>query len=109
MRTARGSEPCSKQALYTYLSQCRIENTMEMLRVTSAGQLSLPARIRRRWGTRRVAIEDLGDSVVLRPIPDDPIGAARGALKGRIPSSETIRARARADERQASERRAQQR
>lgn len=80
---------------------------METLKITSAGQLSLPARIRRRWGMRRVALEDLGESVVLRPIPDDPIGAARGALKGRIPSSETIRARARADERQAAERRAQ--
>ena len=75
---------------------------MELLRVTSAGQLSLPARIRRRWGTRRVVIEDLGDSVVLRPVPDDPIGAAGGALKGRVPSSETIRARAREDERQAA-------
>ena len=78
---------------------------MELLRVTSAGQLSLPARIRRRWGTRRVAIEDHGDSVVLRPVPDDPVEAAAGALKGRIPSSEAIRARARADEEHALERR----
>jgi len=73
--------------------------------VTTAGQLSLPARIRRRWGTRRVAIEDHGDSVVLRPVPDDPIAAAAGALKGRIPPAETIRARAREDERHAEERR----
>lgn len=80
---------------------------MELLKVTSAGQLSLPARIRRRWGTQRVAIEDLGDRVVLRPVPDDPIEAAAGALKGRIPPSETIRARAREDERRAVERRAQ--
>jgi hypothetical protein len=78
---------------------------MELLRVTTAGQLSLPARIRRRWGTKRVAIEDLGDSVVLRPIPDDPIKAAAGALKGRIPPTETIRARAREDERRAEGRR----
>jgi len=80
---------------------------MELLKVTSAGQLSLPARIRRRWGTQRVAIEDLGDSVVLRPIPDDPIDAAGGALKGRIPSSEAVRARAREDERRAAARRAE--
>ena len=78
---------------------------MERLKVTSAGQLSLPARIRRRWGTQRVAIEDLGDRVVLRPIPDDPIGAAAGALRGRIGSSEDLRARAREDERRAIERR----
>lgn len=82
---------------------------MELLKVTSAGQLSLPARIRRRWGTRRVAIEDRGDSVVLRPVPDDPIAAAAGALKGRIPPSDEIRARAREDEQRAEERRQQQR
>jgi AbrB family looped-hinge helix DNA binding protein len=78
---------------------------MEKVKVTSAGQLSLPARIRRRWGTQRVSIEDRGDSVVLRPIPDDPIAAAAGALKGRIGSSDDLRARARADERHAIERR----
>jgi bifunctional DNA-binding transcriptional regulator/antitoxin component of YhaV-PrlF toxin-antitoxin module len=77
---------------------------MDLLRVTSAGQLSLPARIRRRWGTRRVALEDHGDSVVIRPFPDDPIAAASGALKGRIPPSEVLRARARDDERHAEER-----
>jgi hypothetical protein len=56
-----------------------------------------------------VAIEDRGDSVVLRPVPDDPIAAAAGALKGRIPPTETIRARAREDERHAEERRQRQR
>lgn len=74
---------------------------MEHAKITSAGQLSLPARIRRRWGTRRVAIEDRGDSVILRPMPDDPIEAASGALRGRIPASEIVRARAREDERRA--------
>ena len=78
---------------------------MERLKITSAGQLSLPARIRRRWGTQRVAIEDLGDHVVIRPVPDDPIAAARGALKGRIPPSEELRAVARADEEHAVKRR----
>lgn len=78
---------------------------MELLKVTSAGQLSLPARIRRRWGTRRVAIEDHGDTVVLRPVPDDPIEAAAGAWKGRIASSERLRERAREDERHAIARR----
>lgn len=80
---------------------------MEQAKITSAGQLSLPARIRRRWGTQRVAIEDRGDSVVLRPIPDDPIAAAAGFLKGRIPSSDEIRARAREDETVAIDRREQ--
>lgn len=78
---------------------------MEILKVTRAGQLSLPARIRRRWGTQRVTIEDHGDRVVLRPMPDDPIEAAAGALRGRITSSEDLRVQAREDERHAAERR----
>jgi bifunctional DNA-binding transcriptional regulator/antitoxin component of YhaV-PrlF toxin-antitoxin module len=78
---------------------------MEKARITRAGQLSLPARIRRRWGAASVTIEDRGDSVVLRPIPDDPIAAAAGFLEGRIPPSEEIRARARKDERVSIERR----
>jgi AbrB family looped-hinge helix DNA binding protein len=78
---------------------------MEVHRITSAGQVSLPARIRRRWGTRRVAVEDLGDRVVLRPVPDDPIEAARGALAGQIMASDELRRIARADERHAEDRR----
>jgi bifunctional DNA-binding transcriptional regulator/antitoxin component of YhaV-PrlF toxin-antitoxin module len=85
--------------------QCKISFYMEKVRITRAGQLSLPARIRRRWGTASVSIEDRGESVVLRPIPDDPIAAAAGALKGRIGSTEELRARAREDERHAIERR----
>lgn len=81
---------------------------MEQLKITSAGQLSLPAHIRRRWGARRVVLEDRGGSVVLRPVPDDPIEAAAGALKGRIRTTEQLRARARADERRTSARREQQ-
>jgi hypothetical protein len=41
----------------------------------------VPAEIRHRWGRAPLALEDHGDHVVLRPAPDDPIAAARGALK----------------------------
>ena len=34
-----------------------------------------------------MALEDLGDRVVLRPAPDDPIAAARGALAGELSMS----------------------
>ena len=81
---------------------------MEVHRITSAGQVSLPARVRRRWGTRRVIVEDLGDRVVLRPLPDDPIAAARGILEGRIAPTEVLRAQAREDERRAEQRRQRQ-
>ena len=77
---------------------------MKVHRITAGGQISLPAEVRHRWSTQAVVLEDLGDRVVVRPLPDDPITAARGALKGRLPSSDELRRRARADE-TASERR----
>lgn len=78
---------------------------MIMLRITTSGQISLPAEVRRRWATKTVAVEDLGDRVVVRPLPDDPIAAARGALKGRVGPSDALRRRARADEAAAEARR----
>lgn len=77
---------------------------MKLHRITTGGQISLPASIRRRWGTRAVSVEDFGDYAVVRPVPDDPVAAARGALAGRIGPSEKLRARARADELAAQER-----
>lgn len=49
-------------------------------KITAAGQVSIPAEIRHRWGTSTVAIEDEGDRIVLRPVPDDPIVRLRGSL-----------------------------
>ena len=45
---------------------------MKIARITTGGQISLPAAVRKRWATGRVAVEDNGDHVVLKPIPDDP-------------------------------------
>jgi len=78
---------------------------MKMRKITAGGQVSLPASVRRRWGTTSVSIEDAGDHVILRPLPDDPIAAARGALKGKLPSTSELRARARKDEAAAERRR----
>jgi AbrB family looped-hinge helix DNA binding protein len=78
--------------------------SMKMLKISTGGQVSIPAEIRKRWGTRRLTIEDHGDSIVLRPIPDDPVAAARGALKGRIPASDELRRQARLDEQSAEDR-----
>ncbi len=47
-------------------------------KITRAGQVSIPAEIRRRWESSTVAIVDEGDCIVLRPVPDDPIAALRG-------------------------------
>jgi hypothetical protein len=57
------------------------------LKVTRGGQISVRAEIRRRWGTSTIAMEDLGDRIVLTPAPDDPIAAAPGALAAESPSS----------------------
>lgn len=67
-------------------------------KVTTSGQVSLPAPVRKRWGTAQVVIEDEGDHVVVRPLPADPVAAACGSLNRRGPSSEAIRARERAAE-----------
>jgi hypothetical protein len=78
---------------------------MRICKITTGGQISLPAIVRNRWQTRSVAVEDLGDHVVVRPIPDDPIVAARGALKGKLGSTASLRAKARKDEAAAEGRR----
>ena len=78
---------------------------MTRRKITTGGKISLPAAVRRRWATSVVAIEDHGDSVVVRPLPEDPIAAARGALKGRLPATSVLRAEARRDEQLAERRR----
>jgi bifunctional DNA-binding transcriptional regulator/antitoxin component of YhaV-PrlF toxin-antitoxin module len=63
-------------------------------KITTAGQVSIPADVRRRWDTDSVVIEDYGDHLVVRPRPSDSVEAARGALKGKgrdISADEMIR------------------
>lgn len=78
---------------------------MKTAKITAGGQLSIPAAVRRRWGTSRVAIEDHGDRLIVKPVPDDPIAAARGSLAGRVGPTERLRVAARTDEQQAGRRR----
>lgn len=72
--------------------------------ISQGGQVSIPADVRRRWGTTRVSVEDRGDSLVLRPIPADPIGAAMGSLAGPGPTSDEMMRMMREEERLAEER-----
>jgi len=67
-------------------------------RITGAGQVSIPAEVRHRWGTSTVAIEDEGDRIVLRPVPDDPIAALRGIFADDNPISGAEAVRAARDE-----------
>ena len=50
-------------------------------RITNGGQVSIPASVRRRWQTQRISIEDTGEALVIRPLPDDPLAAAKGSLR----------------------------
>ena len=60
---------------------------MKQATISKGGQVSIPADVRHRWGTNRVLVDDRGDELVFRPLPMDPIAAARGSLRG-IASSE---------------------
>lgn len=56
----------------------------QRLAISTGGQISVPAVVRKRWGTRTVVVEDRGDHVVVRPAPDDPVAAAVGAFVDEI-------------------------
>ena len=71
---------------------------MKTTTISKGGQVSVPAEVRHRWGTRRVVVEDRGNVLLIRPIPADPIGAAIGSLAGRQPSSDELRSILRAEE-----------
>jgi hypothetical protein len=51
---------------------------------------------------------DLGDRIVMRPLPDDPLGEIRGKYRGRGPSTDEARREARAEEAEAEARRSRQ-
>lgn len=78
--------------------------TTYVMKVSSNGQVSIPAETRSRWMADRVVVVDLGDRIVLRPMPADPVGALRGKYRGRGPTTTEAREAARAEE----ERREQQ-
>jgi bifunctional DNA-binding transcriptional regulator/antitoxin component of YhaV-PrlF toxin-antitoxin module len=77
------------------------------MKISKGGQVSIPAPIRKRWGTTAITLEDQGDQLVLKPVPDDPIEAAAGALAGELGHIDLAELRrvAREDDRIAMERR----
>lgn len=64
------------------------------LKLSSNGQVSIPAEVRRRWNATRVLVTDKGDRIIVRPIPDDPIGSVVGKYAGGA-SAEELRRTAR--------------
>lgn len=60
-------------------------------KVTSSGQMSLPAVMRNRWQVHRVLVVDRGDYAIVRPIPEDIPKALRGRFVDDGPTSEQMR------------------
>ena len=69
-----------------------VEVSVTQAKVTSNGQVSLPAALRHRWHVDKVLVVDHGDYAIVRPIPDDPVAALRGAHAGPGPATEEVRA-----------------
>lgn len=85
-------------------------DTTMRTRISKGGQVSIPAAVRHRWATEYVSLEDRGDVILVRPLPADPIAAARGSLRNPSgPSTDEMRAETRAEEKAAEERRASRR
>jgi AbrB family looped-hinge helix DNA binding protein len=78
------------------------------VKVSRNGQVSVPAAVRHRWGTSTVLIIDRGDYAIVRPIPDDPIEALRGAYAAPGPAADVARATDRAAEAASDDRRQDQ-
>jgi AbrB family looped-hinge helix DNA binding protein len=66
-----------------------------IMTVSRNGQVSIPAGARARWNTRQVIVVDLGDRVVMRPAPAQPIVELEGKYRGRGPSADKARHQAR--------------
>ena len=79
--------------------------SVRTVEISQGGQISVPAAVRRRWGSRRVRVVDAGDRLIVEPVPDDPLERARGSLRlAEGVSTEMLRAAGR-DEDAVDERR----
>jgi len=60
---------------------------MTISKATIKGQVIIPVELRKKFnikkGTRISIEEGQGQVILLRPLPDDPILASRGMLKGK--------------------------
>ena len=59
---------------------------MPAVKISSKGQVVIPVEIREKLGIKPGKMVNLsldGEKVVITPLPEDPIKALRGALKGK--------------------------
>lgn len=67
-----------------------------LLDLNDHGEISIPAHIRQRWQGQRLLLVDGGDTITLRPVPDEPAAAVDGKYAWLEADSVTIRADERA-------------
>lgn len=72
-------------------------STSYVMKLSRNGQVSIPADARARWNVDRVVVVDLGDRVVMRPLPEDPVGDLVGKYR-RGPTTDEARHRARTED-----------
>lgn len=72
--------------------------TSHIMKVSTNGQVSIPAEARARWRADQVVVVDLGDRVVMRPLSHQPVAEMRGKYRTRGPASEEARRLARAED-----------
>lgn len=87
------------------MGRARVAAVSYVMKVSRNGQVSIPADARARWNADRVVVVDLGDRLVVRPLPDEPVKALRGKYVGRGPDTDTARRAARADQAAAEQQR----
>lgn len=76
-----------------------------VMKVSSNGQVSIPAEARSRWhAPDRVIVMDLGDRIVMRPLTPDPVGDLVGKYRGRGPTSDRSRQDSRLEQASAKRR-----
>lgn len=59
------------------------DESVPTLKITSSGQVSIPAEVRRRWNVDRVIMVDHGDHITFEPLPDNVWEASRGLFTDR--------------------------
>jgi bifunctional DNA-binding transcriptional regulator/antitoxin component of YhaV-PrlF toxin-antitoxin module len=72
--------------------------TNYVMKVSSNGQVSIPAETRARWNADRVVMVDLGDRVVLRPLPKEPVEELKGKYRRRGTRTDPIRRQSRIED-----------
>ena len=66
---------------------------MTIVKTSAKGQIVIPAEIRKRLGIKpgqKVNLTIVDDKAVIKPLPQDPIKALRGILKGKPSMAEAL-------------------